>query len=321
MPYNKENFRRIAGEFANKRSRAEDDADLRRIDAERVIPELRQIHLRLSESGLEIFESALSGKDPDIALAKIKNENTELRKRKTELLLSHGFPADYTEPKYECSLCHDTGYSDGKMCKCMRKALTLAGIESSGLGGLVQTQKFDTFSLDYYSGSDRESAGRNLGLLKDFAESFSGKADPSWLLMGATGLGKTHLSSSVAMRVIDRGFDVIYVTAGSLFSVFERQRFGDGHAGDGSDDQFYYSDLLIIDDLGTEISNQFTLSCMYNVINSRIISGKSTIINTNLTVDELRARYADRITSRLFGEYRPLLFSGTDIRAQKLRNR
>lgn len=318
MPYNKDNFRRIAGEFTDKRSRIEDEADRRRLHAEQVIPELRTIHLRLAESGMEIFGAALTGGNVDEKLEQIKYENKMLRQKKRDLLLSHGFPEDYTEPRYECALCHDTGYSGGRMCRCMKEALVLAGIESSGLGQLVRNQSFDSFSLDYYTGLDLEAARMNRDIMKGFAEGFTGDSDSSWLLMGATGLGKTHLSSSVAMTVIRRGFDVVYVTAGTLFSVFERQRFGDGHSGDGSDQQFYDSDLLIIDDLGTEIVNQFTVSCLYNVINSRLVSGKSTIINTNLTRDELRSRYADRITSRLFGEYRPLIFTGKDIRAQKL---
>ncbi len=319
MPYNKASFRRIADSFSGKRSRAEDDADSRRRYAEQMIPELAEIHRRLAESGFEIFGAALSGEDVDAKLSSIKSENRALRERKRELLTAAGFPEDYTEPRYECSLCHDTGYSDGNMCTCMKKALVMAGIEASGLGELVRTQSFESFSLDYYTGADRENVRRNRDALRSYAEGFCGKGDKSWLLMGATGLGKTHLSSSVATEVIKRGFDVIYVSAASMFSVFEKQRFGGGDTGDMSVDDFYDTSLLIIDDLGTEVTNQFTLSCLYNIINTRMINGRSSIINTNLEKDELRRRYSDRIISRLFGEYIPLLFTGNDIRAQKLR--
>lgn len=319
MPYNKASFRRIADSFSGKRSRAEDDADSRRRYAEQMIPELGEIHRRLAESGFEIFGAALSGGNVDEKLSSIKSENRALRERKRELLTAAGFPEDYTEPRYECSLCHDTGYSDGKMCTCMKKALVMAGIEASGLGELVRTQSFESFSLDYYTGADRENVRRNRDALRSYAENFCGKGDKSWLLMGATGLGKTHLSSSVATEVIRRGFDVIYVSAASMFSVFEKQRFGGGDTGDMSVDDFYETSLLIIDDLGTEVTNQFTLSCLYNIINTRMINGRSSIINTNLEKDELRRRYSDRIISRLFGEYIPLLFTGNDIRAQKLR--
>ena len=142
------------------------------------------------------------------------------------------------------------------------------------------------------------------------------------LLIGGTGLGKTHLSSALAKRVIERGFDVKYVSAMDLISDFELKRFGNSISAHESDDTatYYDCDLLIIDDLGTEMTNQFTVSCLYNVINVRINNAKCTVISTNLAQNDLRQRYWDRITSRLFGEYRPLLFVGTDIRAQKLRN-
>lgn len=318
MPYNNDNFRRIAEEFQMKRRRAEDEADNRRYEAEHKIPELREIHLRLAANGSEIFGAALSGGDINAKIAQIKKENDILRQRKSELLRDAGFPEDFTEPHYECDICHDTGYHNSKMCKCFKEALVLAGIESSGLGKLVLTQSFDSFSLDYYTGNSKMAVSRYCKALRDFAEGFSDSTDTSWLLMGNTGLGKTHLSSAVAMTVIKRGFDVVYITAGSLFSVFERQRFGDGYSGDGTDEHFYDADLLIIDDLGTENVNQFTVSCLYNVINSRLVLGRSTIINTNLTREELRAKYADRITSRLFGEFIPLVFTGNDVRAQKL---
>ncbi len=318
MAYNNSVFRKTAEEFASKRRKAEEDADSRRLQAEQMIDGLREIHLRLAESGFEVFGAAISGDDVEAKLERIKSENEQLRQKKRELLAGAGLPEDYTEPRYECALCHDTGYSDGKMCRCLKEALVLGGIEHSGLGQLVKTQSFDSFSFEYYSAGEADIIRRNYNKLKEFAENFSGKGDSNWLLMGNTGLGKTHLSSSVAMEIIRRGFDVVYMTAGTLFSVFEKQRFGDGRVGDGTDDQFYEADLLIIDDLGTEMTNQFTVSCLYNIINNRTVNGKSTIINTNLTQAELKQRYSDRIASRLFGEYNPLVFIGRDIRGQKL---
>lgn len=319
MSYNKDNFARVGADFRDRQMRDRADADRRTAEAEMKIPDLREIRLALAESGLKIMKATLAGDTS--ALDAIRSENESLRRRRAELLTAAGYPPDYTEIHYECPDCFDTGYSDGRMCHCMKEALTLAGIESSGLGELVRTQSFDSFSLDYYEGQGRVMAEKNLAMLRAFAENFSGRGDESFLLMGGTGLGKTHLSSSVAMNVLRRGFDVAYITAGSLFAVFERQRFGDGHIGDGTDDRFYDAELLIIDDLGTENSNQFTRSCLYNVINSRVISGRSTMINTNLTHAKIRETYEDRITSRLFGEYRTLIFSGNDIRRQKLERR
>ena len=142
----------------------------------------------------------------------------------------------------------------------------------------------------------------------------------SLLLVGPTGLGKTHLSTAVAKTVIDRGYDVVYTGAIGMLADFERARFGNAsgaESGNGTE-RYFDCDLLIIDDLGSEVSNQFTVSCIYNVINNRISLGNPTIISTNLNQNEIGDRYWDRITSRLFGEYLPLVFSGTDVRKQKI---
>ena len=135
------------------------------------------------------------------------------------------------------------------------------------------------------------------------------------MLVGGTGLGKTHLSTSVAKTVIERGYDVLYVCAIDMFADFEQKQFGNG---EDNTRRYFDCDLLIIDDLGTELTNQFTVSCLYNVINSRINSAKSTFINTNLSKKEIETKYAERITSRLFGEYYPLVFTGVDVRKQKM---
>ena len=199
----------------------------------------------------------------------------------------------------------------------MKKALILAGYESSGIGGLMRTQSFDNFSLEYYKmGAEREEMKRSVIALHRFAEGFDKDTYRNYLLFGGTGLGKTHLSTSVARMVIDKGFDVLYSTAVGMLSDFESKRFGD--ASSSSTDRYYTADLLIIDDLGTEVINQFTISCLYDVINSRINNRKCTFINTNLSAKEINMKYSERITSRLLGEYNPIRFIGTDIRQQKI---
>ena len=165
---------------------------------------------------------------------------------------------------------------------------------------------------------------QNVLRLREFAKTFvPGKSD-SFLFIGATGLGKTHLSSAVARSLIEKGVYVVYETSIALFGDFEARRFGgSGYGSEPGDDVERYTecDLLIIDDLGCEVTNAFTLSCLYNVLNTRILMHKSTIINTNLSQSELRKRYTDRIISRVFGEFIPLNFRGLDIREQKLRKR
>ena len=240
------NFKRIAEDFSTKRQRAENEADDRRFELERVIEGLREINVRLAESGYEILGAALTGGNVEEKLAVIKSENESLRKKRREMIVNAGYSEDYAEPRYECALCHDTGYVGGTMCSCFKRALVLARIESSGLGQLVRNQSFDSFSFDFYAGQDLESVRRNYNKLKKFAENFTGKGDDNWLLLGNTGLGKTHLSSSVAVEVINRGFDVVYMTASSLFSVFEKQRFGDGSVSDGSEEQIFNADSITL---------------------------------------------------------------------------
>ncbi len=194
-------------------------------------------------------------------------------------------------------------------------------MKNSGLYSLISTQTFDTFSLDYYKGKDRIFIEKNLHILENFADEFSIDKFDNFIFMGATGLGKTHLSSAVAQKVIENGYYVIYESALTLFSDYEEKKFGRNSANDSDYefDKYIECDLLLIDDLGCEMTNAFIISCLYNVINMRLIQHKSTIISTNLQKDELRKRYSDRIISRIFGVYKPLVFCGSDIREQKIR--
>ena len=165
---------------------------------------------------------------------------------------------------------------------------------------------------------------RVFGIVKNYAETFRENGGRNLLFIGKTGLGKTHLSSACAKAVIDRGFDVVYESAQNIFSDFEYERFGRGYNSDAQNEKtarYFDTDLLIIDDLGTEVVNQFTTACLYNIINTRMCSGKGMIINTNLDQNELASKYQDRITSRLFGEFDICLFVGKDVRSQKLRRR
>lgn len=319
MSFNRENVSRVRADFVNRRREAAAESDRRKAELYEKLPELRGLDRQIASVGVQVMGAAIGGGDVDGALSEMKKNHTALRARRAEMLIAAGYPADYSDIRYRCETCLDTGFVGTKMCTCMRRALVMAGYESAGIGTLMQTQGFDSFSLSYYSGAEQEGMEHNLAALTEFARHFSAHEGESWLLIGATGLGKTHLSTSVAREVIDAGYDVVYETAQGVFSVFEAQRFGRGEAEDGAADRYFDCDLLIIDDLGTELSNQFTVSCLYNIINSRVNSRRSTIINTNLTGAELRARYADRITSRLFGEFKPLLFAGKDVRAQKLK--
>ena len=206
------------------------------------------------------------------------------------------------------------------MCDCMKRELTLAGFRSSGLGPLLDKQTFDSFSLDYYRADPQNLRlmERTLQMAREYATTFTMRSG-NLLFFGRTGLGKTHLSTAIAREVILRGYDVVYDSLPNILADYEHDRF---HSGYGTEDEraakYAAADLLIMDDLGTEMVTQFSLSCLYNIINTRLCAERPTIISTNLGEDELQERYHDRITSRLLGEYRPLVFVGEDIRRQKL---
>lgn len=277
------------------------------------IPGFAEITKKLEATGLRAMHAAIEGRP----IEDVRRETEELRKKRRELLASAGYAPDFADRKYRCEKCSDSGFVGLEMCTCLRKELTMAALDDSGLGKLVRTQSFETFSLDYYSGRDLKYMKANAARLYSFAKDFNSETKDNFLLIGGTGLGKTHLCSAVTRLVVENGYDVVYRPAGEFFSVFTRQRFGDGYEGDGSERSFFKCDLLILDDLGTEVTTQYTVSWLYDVLNYRLNEGKPTIISTNLTEDALRLRYDDRITSRIFGYFTALYFVGKDVRAQK----
>ncbi len=300
----------IEKEYNEKRRKAWQEADRRRDEIYSKIPEVKA----LDASTVRLAHSLVgSGDAAEGILAKIE----DAAKRRAEFLVSAGYPADYTNPPYECKKCNDSGYIESMMCSCLKTRIQLEMIKKCGLGKLAETQDFRNFSVELYDPAERERAAFNLNSLRTFAENFSSETYENFFMVGGTGLGKTHLSSAVAKAVILRGYDVVYTTTIRMLEAFEKKRFG-GEEFRFVTDPFFECDLLIIDDLGCEMSTQFTVSALYDLINTRLNEQKCTIINTNLTANELREKYADRITSRILGNYRTLFFNGKDIRMKKL---
>ena len=325
MGYNQENFKRIRAEYETKALLAQRAADGRREEVHSQIPALRELDRHLSTFGLRIMKQAMEGGNTKEAVEQLRAENQSILAQRKQLLELHGYPEDYCKPHYECDLCCDSGYVGIRMCACMRRRLIEAGMESSGLGGLMRKQSFDNFSLDYYKHNKQEylRMEQNFNRVKAYAEGFeiSEQNHPqSLLFLGGTGLGKTHLSTAIAKTVIERGYDVFYNSAVGMISDFECRRFGNTAAmGDADNTERYVScDLLILDDLGTEIVNQFTQSTLYYILNTRLNMSRPTVISTNLKAEDLVKTYNERITSRLIGEFDVIPFYGVDIRKQKL---
>ena len=320
MGYNIDNFRRIREEYKEKYKRAEYEADARRRELWSKIDGLRALDRALSDTGPRLLNAVL-GKGSE-SFEKVRSDVERLNYERNLLLATYGYPADYSDPQYECDLCRDSGYVDGEMCECMKLRLRMAGYESAGIAKLMEEQTFDNFRLDYYRTNPRsyENMSYVLKTMKEYAANFDPDSAQNLLLLGGTGLGKTHLSTSLTRALVDRGFDVVYTGAIGMLADFEKSRFGNSAGNEsGYDlDRYYVCDLLIIDDLGTEFLTTFTQSLFYNIINTRLLSGKPTIINTNLTLKELEERYTPRITSRFIGEYDLIKFFGIDIRQQKM---
>lgn len=322
MSFSTENIATAKDIICERRLKAEAEATARLKQVYRECPELRDIDSGFSRIGQELLLTFTDLKDKEKTQARLdalKAESEMLEQARAELLSALGHPADYTKPHYFCEKCGDTGYTEFKMCDCIRKELVMLGYKSSGLGSLLGKQRFENYSLDYYQGDDRLTMEQNLAICISYAETF-GKNSESMLFMGNTGLGKTHLSTSIAASVIERGFDVVYETAQNLIATFSNERFHSYGNVDrsGGSSRYFDCDLLIIDDFGTEESNQFSVACFYNLINTRTNNSRPIIINTNLTRGDIRTRYTDRIASRLFGEFTVLSFPGKDIRMQKL---
>jgi DNA replication protein DnaC len=322
MAYN-EKYEEVLKRYQSKNLEAKNAAEARAQELRNKFPEIAEMDAILSKTAIRIISASSSGDNVQQKVNSILEEVAAINEARTAFLIEKGYPGDYSDVKYECPICKDTGYVDGKMCSCLKKELAVAGYQSSGIYKLIQKENFDNFDFSYYTGDDRNNIENIYAASKDFAETFTKNEMKNLLFIGGTGLGKTHLSTSIAKVVIDKGFDVVYETAQKVFKDYEDERFGRAQKnteGEYPSAKYEDCDLLIIDDLGAEMQSQFNSSALYGIINTRINSEKSTIISTNLTQGEMLDRYSDRITSRLLGNYSVCLFKGKDIRMQKLKN-
>lgn len=295
------------------------------------VPELREIDRELRSTMSQIIASALQrGTDPLPAIRVIRDKNLDLQRRRAELLRENGYAEDALEEKPYCPLCNDSGYRGGGVCACLQEYYNRAQIAELSQMLDLGTQSFETFSYDWYSEyewpdmgiSPKEQIGNNFDACQDFATHFGPRCS-NLLLSGDPGLGKTFLSACIARVVSENGFSVVYDTATTIFACYEAAKFRRDEDDSSDEDVARYEncDLLILDDLGTEMTTTFVQSALYQLINSRLLSGKKTIISTNLNPDELGRRYSRQIQSRLEGEYRILPFFGEDIRKLKRERR
>lgn len=288
------------------------------------LPQAAEILSSLAGTTARLANIILSdANDKKARIEALKNENLSLQDKLNRILVENGYPSDYLDRIFSCKECEDTGVANGKRCSCFLKALKqIASVELSKNLPMGLTC-FESFDLRYYSDSSlpelngrspREIMKQNYDFCKEYAENFC-LPYKGIIMTGGTGLGKTHLSLSVAKVVIDKGYSAVYGSVPDLFGKIEAAHFGK-ETGEGEVMQTIKEcDLLVLDDLGAEFSSQFYVSCLYDIINTRLNFGRPVIVNTNLSASELQSRYSDRIASRLLSMKR-MLFCGEDIRVK-----
>ena len=325
MAYDGRVMRQALQRFEEDRQRRQTQYQERRERIYARQPRLREIDSQLRSTMSRIITSALRhGTDPRSAVAVLRDENLSLQTEKRELLKKMGLPEDALEEMPACALCGDTGYRGGQMCRCLRAYY--AREQQKELSRMLDlgSQSFDTFSTDWYPDrydrdigvTVREHMETVYDICGDFAHQF-GRRPANLLLFGAPGLGKTHLSAAIAREVSEKGFSVVYDTAGHVFGQFEQQKFAREEEADDHVERVLNCDLLILDDLGSEMTTAFVQSALYQIVNTRLLERRSTIISTNLTPEKISQRYSPQIASRIEGEYTLLPFVGEDIRQLK----
>ena len=286
-------------------------------------PRLREIDKEIASTSVKQAQKLLGG-DKE-ALDELHNLLSDLKEEKEALIASLGYPSDYFEPIYTCKLCKDTGYIEGQKCRCFKQAIINTVYSQSNIREILSRENFSTFSLDYYSPDDINpttgfsalaTAQNAVDECKRFINDFNNKPK-NLFFYGDTGVGKTFLSNCVAKELLDSGYSVIYFTAFQLFDILSKGVFDKDADAIAAHQNIFDCDLLIIDDLGTELSNAFTTSQLFLCVNERILRQKSTIISTNLSLAQINDVYSERTLSRISSNYSLIKLFGDDIRIKK----
>lgn len=329
MAYDKKIMSAARRALERDRAARADELEARRRDVYARVPRIRAIDRELSSTAAAVLGAALrSGGDPGDAITQLRERNLALQEERARLLEKLGLPADYLTDKPMCAKCGDTGYQGSVTCECVKERYTRLLKEQLSMVLPIRDQNFDTFQLNYYptkvdsrlGDSPREIMADNLYECREYAEKFTPHAI-NLLFYGSTGLGKTFLSTCIAEVVSARGFSVAYDTAINIIATYETIKFGNGDGAAAAERAARYerADLLIIDDMGTEMGTAFTVSALYNLINTRLMAKRPMIVNTNLLPEQFSDKYSPAVASRLRGDFKPLHFVGDDIRLLKKR--
>lgn len=330
MALKNDQYNRILRDYDSRQLKNKHALDARIQEAYQAIPELKALEEQIISLAAESGRMALHGDES--GLKELKAKTARLKARQVELLVSHGFPENYLEMQYQCEKCKDTGFIGRDKCNCFKQAIADMMYSDSNIREILSRENFSKFSFQYYSDdyidetiglSPLSNMQQVVAICKSFIKNFNKKRD-NLLLLGNTGVGKTFLANCIAKELLDRGNTVIYLTAFRLFDILEKNKFSkDEDSAYLASNQFDYildCDLLIIDDLGTEMNNSFTNSQLYLIINERLLRQRSTIISTNLSLPNINSIYGERVFSRIASSYLVQRIIGEDIRLHKAVN-
>lgn len=329
MPSDRNRYAKAIDELSARRELAYQELERHTAEINKKIPEIGALQRELSGTNVKLAKIILEHpKDSKKAIDELRVCNLEAQEMIKNLLTAHGYPADYLTIRFACPKCEDTGFVAGVRCECLQDILKKLAIEELNSVSPLQLCDFSSFDLFYFSDQKdptlgvipRETMTKITAYCEKYARTFS-KSSASILMLGPTGLGKTHLSLAIAKQVILKGYQVLYCTAQDILRSIEREHFSREIVEDKTLKTVLEADLLILDDLGAEYQTAFNTATVYNIVNTRLNFGRPTIINSNLTSQELEERYTERVISRLLTQYTYLRFVGEDVRQLKRKMR
>lgn len=316
-------YDQLMAQYSLIRTLRADEAEERRAEVYRTIPELDELDAKVRELSIDYVSHSMENDEQ--ARLTYEEELEKVKQRRAELLSSHGWDEAYLEPGFDCPDCRDTGYIGTEKCHCLKTRAIKLFYNQSNLEKIIDTENFDAFSLSVYPEdmedkltgmTSREIMSEVLDIAKDYVKDFD-KRFQNLLIYGNTGVGKTFLSHCIAKELLDQGHSVLYLDAIRFFEILETRQFDRTLSYNDKDSMLSYildTDLLILDDLGTEMANSFTTTQLYHVIESRLRREHSTIITTNLSIQDMNELYTERVFSRIAKYYQMLRLIGDDIR-------
>ena len=319
-------IREILISYQKKRDKAESDLELRKNDVYSQIPEFKKLDDEISKVGLQLAKLVLQNpSNKENIILESKKKMDELKSQKKELLTKYIVPNGYLEIQHDCNICKDKGFLDnGHKCNCLKQEIINEAYKMSNISRMLEKENFTTLDTSIFSSekdpesniSPQQNMLQIVSICESFILDFDKDNGENLLFYGDTGLGKTFMCNCIAKSLLDKGHLVIYQTAFKMFEIIEDYKFknADSHISKENYENLFDCDLLIIDDLGTELTNSFTNSELFNILNTRLLSGKKTIISTNLSPMQLGSNYAQRIFSRIFDRFKMVKFIGKDLR-------